>query len=521
MNANDILDIIGESGDNYIRDAHEPKSSRRKRQMINLALGAAACVIVIPIALLGGFALFFGGMGASAPAESPADNGLSGAGGTAYVEYDAYAGPVLPLGTLESSEGIEAVRRLDISFAAFGGEDDWPPEAAISDSYVLTNTTDDDISLTAVYPYAATCRELEEEGLVPELYIDGTLRSVSEGELLCGPYSGTFVAPGSISDPEMATANLMGPSNFEDYVNLIADGSYLAESFSGSPELDIPVTVYELCDYEYTADTTATNPTLNFCYQMDSSKTTVLTWNFNGGSNHDDGSYERHVGGIMVRPNASPEHIYPRSAYIIVLGDDISSWAVQGYRNGGCKEGEEVPDLGCTVKRYESTLGEMLRMLIEENMVCDVDMLYTAAARQLMSYGSIGHEPATRYDWGMLDELVYDVYSQKRMAYLSFPITIPAGGSLSIELRTGKAASYNHYGGGSGSGTDLYGFDFAVSLGSSLDITEQYASLSDYEAIEIVSQNFGFDLETGETETLLDPNTEHYWLNIREKEAEE
>ncbi|MBQ8263624.1 MAG: hypothetical protein IJY96_02475 [Oscillospiraceae bacterium] len=517
MNADDLLNIIGSTADKHVRDAHEPKTKRRKRQLFNLAIGAAACLVLAPTVLFGGMWLLFGGMGASAPM----DGSGAAVNESGIYEFDAYEGPVLPLTTLESSEGIEASRKLDISFASFGDERSYPPSADLSDSYLLCNTTDADISLTALYPYAASIRELHEEDFVPELYIDGTLRSSTVAELICGPYSGSFAAPGSISDPEMASANLIGPSSFNDYVNLFDGSSYLEQSLSPAPELEYPITVYELGDYEYTSDSEATNPTLNFSYIADSSKTTVFTWNFNGGSNRDDGSYERHVGGIMIRPNASPENIYPKNAYIIVLGEDISDYSVQGYRNGGCKAGEELHDLGCSVKRYESTLGEMLRILIEDNMRCDTELLYTAAARQLLSYGSIGHEPATRYGWDMLDELVYDVYSQQRMAYLRFPVTVPAGGSISLEIRINKPASYNHYHGGGDGDPTLFGFDFATKLGSALRFTEQYASISDYEEIEIVSSNFGFDLESGETETLLDPNTQHYWLNVRKKTVEE
>lgn len=41
------------------------------------------------------------------------------------------------------------------------------------------------------------------------------------------------------------------------------------------------------------------------------------------------------------------------------------------------------------------------------------------------------------------------------------------------------------------------------------------ASISGYDAIEIVSQNFGFDLQNRITEVTLDLSEPHYWLEVR------
>lgn len=520
MNANDILDIIGETEDKYVRDAHESKRSRRGRQLFNIAIGAAACIVLAPMVLFGGMWLFFGGMGAGSEAPNASPGAAAGESDGGYV-YMSYAGPVLPLTSLESSEGVSAERNIDISFAAYGVEGYHESEAKVTDSYILTNSTDEDITLTAVYPYVASYYESAEEGLVPELRIDGALRSVTEAELFYGPYSGSFVPVyGAEDDTEMASANLSGPSGFNDYVNLLTDGSYLAAAFAEAPALEIPVIVYRLSDYEFSSDTSATNPTLNMAFEMDKELTSVFTWNFNGGSNNvEEGKYERHSGGIEIRPNAAPENQYPEDAYLIVLGEDIKNWSVQGYRDGGCDKGEELSDLGCSVTRYESTLGEMLYQFIAEEFPAEADTLYSVAAKHLESFGPIGSSPATRYADGMLDSFVYDVWVQSRVAYLSFSVTVPAGSEVSVELHSIKRASYNYY--GSSEATELYGFEFATRLGSGLFFAEQWASLSDYENIDIVSSNFGFDLESGETEVLLGSDTECYWLNIREKRVEE
>ena len=64
----------------------------------------------------------------------------------------------------------------------------------------------------------------------------------------------------------------------------------------------------------------------------------------------------------------------------------------------------------------------------------------------------------------------------------------------------------------------LQGYDFVTRLGSNLAFTEQRAALTNAESIQIQRQNLGFDLEKGVTVVTLEPETEHYYLEIRPKE---
>ena len=50
-------------------------------------------------------------------------------------------------------------------------------------------------------------------------------------------------------------------------------------------------------------------------------------------------------------------------------------------------------------------------------------------------------------------------------------------------------------------------------LGTNLNITKQTASVSGADEIEIVYNNFGFDLKSGITSVLLGEE-EHYWMEI-------
>ena len=54
-----------------------------------------------------------------------------------------------------------------------------------------------------------------------------------------------------------------------------------------------------------------------------------------------------------------------------------------------------------------------------------------------------------------------------------------------------------------------------TALGSCLTCTEQRATLEDRGFIEIVRQNFGFNLEAGIRTVLLDMSGPHYYLEVR------
>ena len=78
-----------------------------------------------------------------------------------------------------------------------------------------------------------------------------------------------------------------------------------------------------------------------------------------------------------------------------------------------------------------------------------------------------------------------------------------------------KAASFDFY----CAHTDnqkVKGYDMVTQLGSSLSFTGQRATLLDRGLIEIVRQNFGFDLAANIKTVELDPSVEHYYLEVKQ-----
>ena len=119
------------------------------------------------------------------------------------------------------------------------------------------------------------------------------------------------------------------------------------------------------------------------------------------------------------------------------------------------------------------------------------------------------------YDSGMLSEIVDNLLNFERILYRELTVTVPAHGRIQVEAFQSKQGSFNRSG---DLPSGIEGYDLLTSLGSNLQFKAQTASLSNEDAIEIVDQNFGFDLKKGITRVTLDLNEPEYYLNVRKKD---
>lgn len=454
--------------------------------------------------------------GALAGTEAPADPGESGGGGSGVEEgitFLSYAGPVLPLTTAETAAGLTAEREITWDFAPsanrHGETRQWG--AQVTDAYVLTNPTEADITVTALYPFAGRFSELE--GSLPAVTVDG---EAAETTLYAGPYSGGFQSTFGAETPD--TMNLDTLNSWREYKALLGSGAYLEQALGAYPVLDMPVTVYRFSDLEapleeYRAATQAVS------FDLDESKTKIFTYGFNG-CEWDEGFRRYSYFVPDGKRNESDLKV------LIVLGEDIGDYALQGYQDGGCDPGEEIDGVSCSVTRSETTLDKVLDLAARdclerhgENWVSEdgpvtFEMYRGAAAELLTRYGLLSGAPMDRYMDGRLDDLLQETLHHDRVLYLGFPVTAPAGGSARVECRLWKEPSFDY--GCSGSENEgLQGYDLAVRLGSSLDFTRQSAALANTENVEIAGQNFGFDLAGGVSAVELDLEQERYYLEIR------
>ena len=515
-------DLIDEAW-TYAPAARKPPLTRRMPWLRGVAV-AACCVLMCTFGFFYLVTGGFRGMGSYAETAAPETAGDSADAGSATSEeaesnssggsapnFLSYAGPVLPLTTLESDTGLTAERALTFDFTP-GTDDDGSPRqwgAQVTDHYVLTNPTEADVTVTALYPVTGSFASLG--SMAPQLTVNG---SPAEAILYGSSYAGTF---GDENDRDGSTHNLAGPYSWEDYAALVSDEGYLTDALGDGPDLSTPVTVYRFSDFSaphetYRAATQAVE------FTIDESTSTILSYGFNGLSLDAQTGWRRYdyfvPDGIRKESNLK---------VLVVLGEDISSYTLQGYSNGACETA--IDGVTCTVTRQETTLEDVLQELCRTELAqytdqtqwpelsqLPLELHVKAAAELLTEYGPLSDAPMDRYTDGRLDDLLNEALFMDRVLYLAVPVTVPAGGSTELSVTFWKEPSYDF----AGSGTEREGLqDFGVltTAGSNLDFSSQTAALVNGSGVEIWEDDFGLVPE-GDAVSL-DLSQAYYHLTVR------
>ena len=456
--------------------------------------------------------------------------GGAGAGGVGHSEgstFLSYAGPVFPLTLAEENAHITARREVTLDFAPWeavwvedpesdsGGYARRTTDVLVTDSYTLTNSSQEDQTVSVLYPFASSLDQLGEN--LPALTLDG---AELETSLRIGAYSGGFEGAwdGTLGGDPAGSVNLDYANSWEDYQALLADGTYLQRAMGPLPDLSgVPAIVYRFTDpwgEPENDDAGIPNPTIRVTFSLDYDRTRVLTTGFHAGM------YDRE-NGIMGKGFSIPQpgELRPTEEWcLIVVGEDISDLATQGYVTGGW-DTEETIEAGVTMERYETDLATALCTLylderweeLEGQPGLTYEQYCGLAFDHQLAYGLLSDEPMERYDDGML---TMEFSQVDRVCWLEAQVTVPARGSVALTASLTKEASYDFYCAHT-KNQGISGYDLVTRLGSNLPCTEQTATLEDRGQIEIVRQNFGFDLENEVNTVTLDPDTEHYYLEVR------
>lgn len=454
------------------------------------------------------------------PGAAPGDSGAGGSGVEDGITFMSYAGPVFPLTADDPPAGLTAERTVTWDFApgtyADGSPRQWGAE--VTDAYLLTNSTGADITVTALYPFAGDFNGLDRT--CPQVTVDG---GAAEPALYAGAYSGGFQSTFGAEVPD--TMNLDALDSWTEYKALLESGEYQAQALGDYPVLDVPVTVYEFSDFKaphetYQAATQAVS------FDIDEDVTQIFTYGFNGMDW--DGAFRRYS--YFVPDGMRNE---PDLKMLVVLGQDIGDYTLQGYQDGGCDPGEEIEGVSCTITRTTTSFYGVLDRLcryyqeryilgraIDQGNAFDTlsFKMYRGAVSELLSqYSAFSGTPMDRYGDGRLDDILAETLYHDRVLYLRFPVTVPAGESVRIECAFWKMPSFDHACSGS-EHVGLQGYDLVTRLGSSLEFTSQRAALANTGGVELAGQNFGFDLDSGVTAVDLDPEQEHYYMELRIQE---
>lgn len=415
----------------------------------------------------------------------------------------SYEGPILPLMIEDST--LTAERTVTFDFTQPNAEVGYGGKLPIQDSYQVTNHTDEEKTVRAFYPI---CGSYQLENW-PNIQVNG---NPIQWQLFGGDVAGGFVG---IPGTDLTSMNVLTFASFEEYQSFFKDGRDLQTALEPAPKLEQPVIVYEVSNVQSQADEMRA-ATLALQFHIDPRKTKVLTYRFNGGS--EDPKTGEQIKSFFIREGKTrPEQ---QNKYLIVQGEDIENLHLEGYENGACKKGEELLGVTADVTRTETTLGEALYRIAQqsygENTAEQVpfELYYKDICRRTAEHSLVGENPKERYEEGRLDELVHETAVLKRVLYLAFDLTVPAGQSVQINVNQNKLAGY-YYSDVDEEKAGINSYDLSTSSDGLLRFTKQTAVLKIPEDRTIVEQDFGFDPKSGVYEVMLDSTKQHYHLEIR------
>ena len=452
-----LLDAIGEIQYELVEAAAQPQ---RKK---NRSLGVIAAVILlallvptIPIAV--NFLVGSGHFGAD---ESGA-NVLGNA-------YAAYQGPVFPLTVVGEIGDIAASRQVTLDFSDYTGDGYADGnKLAVIDAYTLQNSGSTEQSLTLRYPYQSDgMREMA--GEAPEIQVDGR----------------------RIESRLLASQNkTLGTSSWGDYITLMDENPAPSISLSA----DTPVTLYEFSDIRISG---SAGQRYQMELQLDPSADGVFVSGPDGAER--TGEETRLYTGTQ------------QQVRVAVLHGTLASHGLFAYGNR-----EETAQ--AQLRSEETTLGEVLREMIPQDITWpqkdgEARWLETTLMSGPLAWLS------TKGD-GLLSVFLSELEGESRIFYREFQVVVPANGSLRVSVQQIKHPSKTLQDGPeaqeAGEGAD--GYDVVTTLGTRLPITRQQGILTNYDAVEIKDQNFGFAPEQGITEITLKPEKQEYYINVVKKQ---
>ena len=388
-----------------------------------------------------------------------------------------YLGPVLPLTAISGGESLEVERQITLGFSAYGESED-SESAQITDTYSLTNPTNQAITVELAYPYLGSLAD------------PGPTVSMAAGD----PETTSIASV----DPAQAIEKAENWEEFRDAVNA---NDYLSEALAEPEASQEPVVVYVVKNIRYEGDEELNWPNLGLSY--DTPAQGVEVWTYRLGftrSLEDEGREE--IGFSF------PDQDW---GVLVVRGGDLKNLRFQGYNDSKFPPDVTLEGVEYELERLESTFGEVLAGLAQCYDPELTEELYSAVLTRIHDER---YHTAEKVQRNILEMFRAAASSQRLILYKTFTLTVGPG--CTVELRVDFTQEPSTELSGFEEGGDTY--DMATRLGSSLNFTALSASVQNTDHITILDQNFGFDLEADITTVDLSLDTERYYIRVARKE---
>lgn len=543
MKKEELFEAIGEIDDKLILCKTSKRKSKLKTFFIPVMISAACLALVVGISGL--FNKNAGGAKVPTTSETetqmfttnekgeylvPSIDDGYGCGDSADIESAEYTdlnqAGIAPLSDVNSDDGINFGPLMPMTFTETNGSvtaerditynfTDSPADGVvtIADEYVITNTSGETQTLTYLYPYIGYRYEILDNK--PVVTVDGmeTIPTINNGIYK------DYTVYGEAS-------SYLQLSSTDDYRIMLKDG--VADTVPKIDEsiMNEKVTVYE---FGYPFEEEAVYPSkmctlfrvakedMNYVYCVNMSLLYEDETYVYYGYLYDEEEDFKEISMLYHKPmlifvNEVPENVAAFNGYLnednweYVPGDEISA-EVNVYECSFKELATELADTKLEGTQYASD-EEYKKLFLDKLMLMISDSV--EFRRSDVDLGTEYYMIGSNCD---LAWFVYEAWRPYGFYLLKDTITVDAGESITIRFEYDRIGKYweepeEKYEG-------IFGYDNIPNLGTNIIFTGQSAAISDNGNIEIVEQNYGFDLDNNIRQVELKLDAENYYIYIR------
>ena len=429
------------------------------------------------------------------------------------VVFEDYQGPNLPLSLVNETEAVVADREIEVDYTDYkypstvGNNES--RKVKISDKYILTNTTDEDVEIELAYgtvgDYGTNWNSF------PIIKVDGEQLKAADIDLMVGR---SALAYGTNKD-EL--------TNREAFEKLLENGQYridALEAVKNVPEFSEIVHVYEFEDIVYDGDDKSIQSVYaKVMFDYDPEKTKVYSYGCDQTGTMEGFDYL----GFGI-PSGNYDRSYMSDVYLIAVGEALTIQDIKYYKNLSIKE---LKDFSLEYKTYETSLDEILKEIVYENkqthkpVIEDAIRVYNVMKdEQILDVGKQhladlrAANYQSKYDVWALEDLIFNLYGDTRVIYRTCKVLIPANQSVEVTFDYEKFTGYKYI---EEIGYD--GLEIMTELGSNLNIQNQSLKVVGLEQSIISEHTTGEELENGKREVSLDEECFEIYVKVPERKA--